>query len=87
VDVPEPGPKLKIVGKTAAAQCRIAEAGHYTYIEQNTTKKSPGLGCQSRDMKSGGNSTKTAIRSYSGQVLIDGELYTVAEAKTAFGVK
>jgi hypothetical protein len=34
-------PEVEGVGKTAAAECRIAQGGDYTYIEQNTTKKSP----------------------------------------------
>jgi hypothetical protein len=40
--VPEPAPKLKIVGETPSAQCRIAEAGGYTYIEQNSSKNYTG---------------------------------------------
>ena len=39
--MPEPRPKLKITGETAAAHCRIVEARDYTYIEQNTIKTSP----------------------------------------------
>jgi hypothetical protein len=55
--VPEPGPKLTIIGETPAARCRIAEAGDYTYVEQNIGRRARGRGYKRRAMRSGGSST------------------------------
>jgi hypothetical protein len=87
MDVPEPGPKLKMVGKTAEAECRIAQAGDYTHIEQNTTKDSPWTRLAKRGHQIWWEFHKEGDRSYTRRLLVDGQLYTVSEAKKAFGAK
>lgn len=80
-------PRAEIVGDTPAAQCRIAEAGDYTYIEQNTGKKSPWTRLARQGHRIWWEFNKRGRKSYTGRLIIDGELYTVAEAKKKFNVR
>jgi hypothetical protein len=86
-DVPEPGPKLTIVGETPKAGCRIARAGDYTYLEQNTKKRSPWTRLAKAGHEIWWEFDKRGAQSYTGRVLIDGRLYTVGEAKKTFGIR
>ena len=85
--VPEAGPKLIIIGETPTARCRIAEAGDYRYVEQNTAKKSPWTSLAKNGHEIWWEFNKRRERRYTGRLLVDGHLYTVNEAKKALGVK
>ena len=82
-----PKPALKIVRDTPAAQCRIAEAGDYTYIEQNTNKKSAWTRLAKKVPEIWWEFNKRGDRSYTGRLIIHGQLYTVSEAKKSLAVK
>lgn len=85
--MPEPRPKLKITSETAAAHCRIAEAGDYTYIEQNTIKNSPWTRLAKKGHELWWEIHRGGDRRYTGRLIIDDQLYTVSEAKKVFKVK
>lgn len=76
-----------MLGETPAAQCRIAEAGDYTYIEQNTSKKSLWTRLAKKGHEIWWEFNKGGKKSYTGRMIIDGEVYTVSQAKKKFAVK